>query len=136
MPNYQKTIAMGRVGRDPELRQVGESQVASFSIACTEKWTDRQTGELRESVTWYSCSVWGKLANTIMQYVTKGDALFCEGQVSARAYLSNDGEPKASLELKVFNFQFLGGNRGDSTSNDDSQYDEARGKIIDEDIPF
>jgi single-stranded DNA-binding protein len=69
-----------------------------------------------------------------MHYVTKGDALFCEGQVSARAYLGNDGEPKASLELKVFNFQFLG-SRGESTSNDDSQYDEASGKDVDS-IPF
>ena len=113
MPNYEKAQIIGHVGRSPELREVGNSQVASFSLAVSNKWTDKSTGEQRENTNWYTCSVWGKQADVIMRYVNKGDALFCEGTPTARAYIGKDGEARASLELKVFNFQFLGG-RGDS----------------------
>lgn len=132
MPNFQRTTIIGHVGGDPERRQVGDSQVANFSVAVTDKWTDKSTGELRESVTWYRCNVWGKAVDTIMKYVLKGNAIMCEGNVSARAYLTDSGEARASLELKVYSFTFLGS--GNSTNGQASNNGNQSQDI--DDIPF
>jgi single-strand DNA-binding protein len=129
MPNYQKCQVMGHIGRNPELREVGNTQVASFSLAVTDKWTDKNTGVKMERSNWYNCAVWGKQADVIMRYVSKGDAIFCEGTVEARAYMGQDGEPRASLDLKVFSFQFLGGNSGQSQTDDNASRDL-------DDVPF
>ena len=127
MPNFQETTIIGHVGRVPELREVGSSQVASFSVAVTDKWTDKQSGELVEKTNWYDVSAWGKQADVIMKYVKKGDAIFCKGSVEARAYLGNDGTARASLSLKLFSFQFLGGKSGNGN---------AGGNPPQDDIPF
>lgn len=129
MPNYERLIVIGHVGRDPKLRQVGDSQVANFSLAVTDKWTDRTTGEQVETTNWYNCAVWNKQAETIMEYVKKGNAIMLEGKPTARAYLGSDGEPKASLDMKVFSFTFLGGG---NDSSQDNQSDE----VDNENIPF
>jgi single-strand DNA-binding protein len=102
-------------------------------VAVSSAWTDTNTGERREKTNWYKCAAWGKQAEIANQYIKKGTQVQVIGTVEARAYMSNDGEPKASLELRVSQFILLGG-RGESTSNDDSQYEEARGNM--DSIPF
>lgn len=116
--NYHYTFVVGSVGRDPELRQAGNSQVASFSVAVTESWNDRQSGEKRERTTWYSCSAWGNLAEIVAQYVKKGDNIMLTGTVSARAYTGNDGQPRASLDLRVDDMQLLGSRRDSKQPTD------------------
>lgn len=133
MPSFQETTIIGHVGKNPELREVGSSQVANFSVAVTDKYTDKNTGELVEKTNWYDVSAWGKQADIIKQYVNKGDAIFCKGNVEARAYMGNDGTPRASLSLKLFSFQLLG-SRGNNSQADNEQY-EGMGTDT-EDIPF
>ena len=87
--------AHGNLGRDPELKEVGSSQVASFSIAA-------RTG--KDQTTWIDCSVWGKRADTVMQYLHKGDRVTVVGSGRIRTFDKKDGSEGKSLELNVSDF--------------------------------
>ena len=87
--------AHGNLGRDPELKQTDKSQVASFSIAA-------RTG--RDETTWIDCSVWGKRAETVMQYLHKGDRITVCGSAKVQIYEKKDGSEGKSLELNVSDF--------------------------------
>ena len=87
--------AHGNLGRDPELKEVGSSQVASFSIAA-------RTG--KDQTTWIDCSVWGKRAETVMSYLHKGDRVTVVGSGRIRSFDKKDGSEGKSLELNVSDF--------------------------------
>lgn len=106
---FSKTIVVGHLGRDPELRFTPSGQqVCSFSIATTRTWTD-QNGQPQEKTTWFRVTTWGKLAELCHQYLTKGRLVLVEGEVDASAWTGQTGEPRASLELNARNVRFLGG---------------------------
>ena len=120
MAGYQQTMIIGNVGRDVELRYTQSGvAVASFSVAVTERWT--QDGEKREKTNWYKVSAWRQLAEICNQYVNKGMQVMVVGNVEARGYTNNAGEPAASLELTARDIQFLG-SRGDSNHGDGGNY--------------
>jgi len=87
--------AHGNLGRDPELREAGQSQVASFSIAA-------RTGQ--DETTWINCSVWGKRADTVMRFFKKGSQVTVAGQGKVRTYQKKDGTEGQTLELNVSDF--------------------------------
>ena len=87
--------AHGNLGRDPELKEVGSSQVASFSIAA-------RTG--KDQTTWIDCSVWGKRAETVMSYLHKGDRVTVVGSGRIRTFDKKDGSEGKSLEVNVSDF--------------------------------
>lgn len=87
--------AHGNLGRDPELKEVGSSQVASFSIAA-------RTG--KDQTTWIDCSVWGKRADTVMEYLHKGDRVTVVGSGRIRTFDKKDGSEGKSLEVNVSDF--------------------------------
>ncbi len=136
MAGYQYTVIVGNVGRDPEMRYTqGGVPVASFSVAVTERWTDRQTNERKEKTNWYRVTCWRNLAETANNYVRKGTQILVVGTVSASAYMGQDNQPRATLELTAQNFQLLG-SRGDgqgSVGNDDFAPPDSENM---EDIPF
>ena len=107
---WHQTVVVGRLGGDPELRymQNGDA-VCNFSVAVSERWRDRQSGEQRERTTWYRVSVWGNQAENCNTYLAKGRLVVVTGNVSARGYINNNGEPAASLDLTSRNVRFLGG---------------------------
>jgi single-strand DNA-binding protein len=122
MAGYESTTIIGNVGRDVESRQTASgSNVSTWSVAVTTKWTDSQSGEKREKVNWYKVSAWGKLADIAAQYVKKGVQIMVVGTVTASAYMGQDGEPRASLELRADTFQLLGSN----AARDESEYEDA-----------
>jgi single-strand DNA-binding protein len=122
MAGYESTTIIGNVGRDVESRQTASgSNVSTWSVAVTTKWTDSQSGEKREKVNWYKVSAWGKLADIAAQYVKKGVQIMVVGTVTASAYMGQDGEPRASLELRADSFQLLGSN----AARDESEYEDA-----------
>lgn len=109
MAGWQQTIIVGNVGRDPETKMFPNGQmVCNFNVAVNRRWTDRNSNEQREETTWFRVACWGKQAETANQFVKKGSQIMVVGRVSVRAYMGNDGQPQASLELTADNFQLLG----------------------------
>jgi len=87
--------AHGNLGRDPELREVGQSQLASFSLAA-------RTGQ--DETTWINCSVWGKRADVVMRFLKKGSQVTVAGQGKVTTFQKKDGTEGKTLELKVSDF--------------------------------
>lgn len=105
---WHQTVVVGNLGGDPELRymQSGDA-VCNFSVAVTDRWRDRQSGEQRERTTWYRVAVWGAQAESCNTYLSKGRRVLVTGNVSARGYINNNGEAAASLDLRARDVRFL-----------------------------
>lgn len=126
---YQYTVIVGNVGRSPELRYTpGGAAVCDFSVAVNRKWTG-QDGQQNEKVTWFRVSCWNKLAETVNQYVTKGRQVLVTGEIEASAWVDDDGNARATLELNARDVKFLG-------SRDDAQAAPADEGGALADIPF
>jgi len=106
---YQKTVVVGHLGRDPEMRYTPSGvPVTSFSVATTRKWTNAN-GEQQEKTTWFRVTCWRKLAESTAQYLQKGRLVLVEGDVEASAWTDREGAARASLELTATTVRFLGG---------------------------
>jgi single-strand DNA-binding protein len=108
--------------------------VCSFSVAVTRKWNDRQTNERKEETTWYRVSAWRQLGETANQFVRKGMQIMVVGTVKTRAYLDQNQQPQASLELTADNMQFLGSRDGAGMDMGGEDYGSGGDNLSD--IPF
>ncbi|NOY88974.1 MAG: single-stranded DNA-binding protein [FCB group bacterium] len=117
--SVNKAILIGNLGKDPELRYTPSGKaVATFSLATTERWTG-QDGQKNETTTWHNIVAWGKQAEVIKEYLSKGRQVYIEGRIVNRSYDDKDGNKRYISEVVVQNFQFLG-NRG-ATSTETEQ---------------
>lgn len=140
--SVNKAILIGRLGKDPELRYTpGGKAVASFSLATTERWTG-DDGQRNESTTWHNIVAWGKQAELMKEYLSKGREVYIEGRISNRSYDDKDGNKRYISEVVVQNFQFIG-SRGDAPSNGPSRQQDSAPQPSpdnlgegDEDLPF
>lgn len=113
--SVNKAILLGNLGRDPELKYTSSGKaVCTFSLATSERWTGAD-GQKNESTCWHNIVAWGKQAEVIKEYMSKGRQLFIEGRIQNRSYDDKDGNKKYISEVVVQNFSFVGG-RGDSAS--------------------
>lgn len=120
--SWHQTIIVGNLGSDPELRYLNSgSVVCNFRMAVSERWRDRQSGEQRERTTWYSVAVWGPQAETCNTYLSKGRQVMVIGNVSADAYMNNNGEAAASLKMTARDVRFLSGDGGQQGGGQRSQ---------------
>jgi single-strand DNA-binding protein len=105
-----KVILIGNVGKDPELRYTPSGQaVCDLRMATNESWTDKQ-GQKQERTEWHSVVLWGKPAEIVKQYVTKGQKIFIEGRLQTRSWEDKtDGKKRYSTEIVANDFMFLGG---------------------------
>ncbi len=109
---YQHVVIVGNLGRDPEMRYTPSGvPVTTFSVAVNRKWKS-QDGEPREKTTWFRVKAWRKLGELCNQYLTKGQLVLVEGDIDASAWIGQDNEPRATLELTAQNVRFLGGHGG------------------------
>ena len=104
-----RTQVIGNIGQDATVRNLESGQAAiSFSVGASERWTDAQ-GVKQERTEWFNCTIWRKQDKVaIAQYLKKGTKVLVEGKVTARPWTNQTGELKASLELRVDNFEFVG----------------------------
>jgi len=103
-----KVIILGNVGQDPEVRFLPSGvAVANASIATSEKWRDKQSGQQQERTEWHRCVFFDKLAEIVQQYVKKGSKLYVEGQLQTRKWQAQDGTDRYSTEIKVRDMQML-----------------------------
>jgi single-strand DNA-binding protein len=130
---YQRTIVVGHLGRDPEMRYTPTGvPVTSFSIATTRRWTNAN-GEQQEKTTWFRVTCWRKQAELAAQYLQKGRLVLVEGEIDASAWTDKEGNPRASLELTASTVRFLGG-RGEA--GEAAGGGPAEELVGEDDIPF
>ena len=110
MAGVNKVIILGRLGNDPEMRYMptGEA-VANLSIATSESWTDKNTGEKREKTEWHRVVAFRKLAEIIGQYCKKGDQIYIEGKLQTRKWSDKSGQDHYITEIIADQMQMLGG---------------------------
>jgi len=109
---FNKVVLMGNLTRDPELRAIPSGQqVASFSLAVNRTWKNAN-GEQQEAVDYIDCNAWGKPAEIITQYMTKGSAILVSGRLQQRTW-DQDGQKRSKIEVVVEDFNFVGGGSGD-----------------------
>ena len=140
---YQKLTLVGNLGQDPELRYLSDGQpVANFSLACNRRWNDRHTGQQQEEVTWFRVSVWGRQAEAVNQYLSKGRQVLVEGRLrpdpgtgGPRLWTRNDGTAGASFEVAADRVQFLGGS-GNGNGSERSANGQAQPAYEADEIPF
>jgi len=138
--SFNKIIAVGNLGKDPELRYTPQGDpVCSFSLATNEKRKDKTTGELVDVTTWFRVTLWGRRAETASQYLTKGRPVYIEGRLRVEEWTDRDGKPRHTLEVHATDMQFIGGNRDEAPERPQTQGkapQEAPADPDDEDIPF
>ncbi|MCH6254932.1 single-stranded DNA-binding protein [Puniceicoccaceae bacterium K14] len=118
MPNYNKVQLMGNLTRDPELRVTPKgTPVCAFGMAINRVFRDDSGGN-REETTFVDVEAWGRQAEVISKYVTKGGPLFVEGRLKLDTWESKEGEKRSKLKVVLENMQLLGGgSRGESSSS-------------------
>jgi single-strand DNA-binding protein len=148
MPNLNCVFLMGNLTRDPEVRYTPSgTAVAQFGLATNRRWKDRQSGEMREEATFVDVEMWGRQAELVGQYLSKGRPVFVEGRLRLDQWDDrNTGQKRSRLKVVGRRFEFLGGRpdgvgRGAPTRRPASAQ-EASGSDLEEnfeaseDIPF
>lgn len=113
MASVNKVIIVGNLGRDPEMRTFPSGdQVANVTIATTDKWKDKQSGEMREATEWHRVVFNGRLAEIAGQYLRKGSQVYVEGSLRTRKWTDQSGVEKYSTEIRADQMQMLGSRQG------------------------
>jgi len=107
MPNYNKVVLMGNLTRDPELRYTPSGQaVADIRVAINRRRRGPD-GERRDSTTFVDVTAWGRQAEVINEYFSKGNAIFVDGRLSLDEWTSQDGQRRSKLRVVLENFEFI-----------------------------
>lgn len=147
MASLNKVMLIGNLGKDPEVRYTGSGQaVASFSLATSERFKNKQSGEWEEKTEWHRVTLWGKQAEVAGEYLARGKTVFIEGRLQTRKWTDRDGNEKYTTEIVGERMQMLGG-KGDGGGGGGGRRSEAGGvadttvsydepPFQDDDIPF
>jgi single-strand DNA-binding protein len=118
MPNVNKHILIGHLGRDPELKYLASgTAVCNFSLATSRRWKDSSSGEQKERTDWHNIVAWGKTGEICNERLVKGSAVYIEGRVETRTYEKN-GEKRYATETVAENVQFISGGSAKKTQHD------------------
>ncbi len=139
-----KVILVGNLGQKPEMRYTQtNTAVATLSIATSESWKDKESGEQREKTEWHRVVFFGKLAEIAEQYLDKGSQLYIEGKLQTRKWQDKEGNDKYTTEILGNEMNMLGSRQssGDGGAYDQSQpaqkpAEPSASNISEEDIPF
>lgn len=127
MSSVNKAIILGNVGRDPEIRstQSGD-RVANLSVATSESWKDKGSGEKRERTEWHRITIFNPhLVDVAEKYLKKGDKVYIEGAIQTRKWTDKDGQDRYTTEIVLQKFNgalvLLGGKSGDQAPTDEDE---------------
>jgi single-strand DNA-binding protein len=113
MASVNKVILVGNLGRDPEVRYSPDGgAIANFSVATTDTWKDKATGEKKENTEWHRIVFFGKTAEIVAQYLKKGSAVYVEGALRTRKWTDKEGQERYTTEVVGDRMQMLGGRSG------------------------
>ncbi|MBX2964885.1 MAG: single-stranded DNA-binding protein [Cyclobacteriaceae bacterium] len=126
MSGVNKVILIGRLGRDPEVRNLENGvAVANFTMATSETYKDRTTGEKRETTEWHNIVLWRGLAEIAQKYLHKGDMVYIEGKLRTRSW-EKDGVTRYTTEIVADNMTMLSPKGSGGSSGNDSGYSSNR----------
>jgi len=138
MASVNKVIIVGNLGKDPENRSFPDgSPVANISVACTEKYKDKQ-GQQQEITEWVNVVFFGKLAEIAGKYLVKGSSVYVEGKLKTEKYTDKNGIERYSTKVVANSMQMLGGKLGEKTEKDPfEQFTPGKNLAdLEDDIPF
>ncbi len=140
MANLNKVMIIGNLGKDPEVRHTQDGKaVASFTVATTDKWKDKQTGQQREKTEWHRVIAFNRLAEICDEYLHKGKQVYVEGRLRTRSW-EKDGITRYTTEIEAVTIQMLGNQ--ESGHHQNQSYNQNHGQSggyqqpSDDDIPF
>jgi single-strand DNA-binding protein len=139
MSSLNKIMLIGNVGNDPEIKAFDNgNEVANFSIATSEKWKDKTTGEQKEKTYWHNIAVFGGLVNVVKNYVKKGTKLYVEGASQTRKWQDNEGNDRYTTEvvLNGFNSNLILLSNKDSVDTVKQDSQPTQENTVDDEIPF
>ena len=118
MRGVNKVIIIGNLGADPEARQFNNGgSVTNISVATSEQWTDKQSGEKREATEWHRISLFNRLGEIAAQYLRKGSKVYIEGSLRTRKYQDQSGQDRYITEIRAEQMQMLDGISGGQSDN-------------------
>ncbi|PYR55077.1 MAG: single-stranded DNA-binding protein [Acidobacteria bacterium] len=144
MGSVNKVILVGNLGRDAELRYTpGGAAVATINMATTEVWNDK-AGQRQEKTEWHRVVLWGKPAESLTEYLTKGKQIYVEGRLQTRQWDDKDGNKRYTTEIRGDKIVLLGGGGraqpidrgGDAGTHAPAPAPESSEPLTDDDIPF
>ena len=150
MASVNKVIIVGNLGKDPETRYAPSGDaVTNITVATTETWKDKATGEKREATEWHRVVFFGKLAEIAGQFLKKGYKVYLEGKLKTRKWQDKDGHERYTTEINADEMKMLGG-KGDGQQSDPQRQQQASQRpqapqkpasgggfdSMDDDIPF
>lgn len=139
MAGVNKAIVVGNLGRDPEMRYTPSGvPVATFSVATSEEWKDKDSGQKQERTEWHRIVAWRGLAEVCGKYLRKGSQVYIEGKIQTRSWEDRDGVQRYTTEIVAQNMQMLGSpaRQGRGGEMDDGYRLEEPPSLPEDDIPF
>ena len=142
--SLNKVTLIGNLGRDPEIRNTSDGrEIANFSIATSESWKDKMTGEKKDKTEWHRIVCFNEgLTRVIKNYVKKGTKLYIEGQLQTRKWVDNENQEKYTTEIVLQNYNstlILLDSRGEAVQNQSTGSSSAPtfdNSDLDDEIPF
>jgi single-strand DNA-binding protein len=142
-----KVILVGNLGKDPETKSLPSgSALTSITVATTEGWKDKQTGEKKEHTEWHNVVFFDRLAEIAGQYLKKGSQVYIEGSLRTRKWQDKEGKDRYTTEVRATDMQMLGGKPGGSSGGSYERGSSAKAEtpaaavaeksFEDDDIPF
>lgn len=109
MSSVNKVILLGRIGQDPDVKYTARGDaVVNLSLATSESWKDKNSGEKKEETEWHRISIFGKPAEIAAQYIRKGSQVYIEGRIKSKKYTDKQGIERTAFEIQSDKFQMIG----------------------------
>jgi single-strand DNA-binding protein len=137
MASLNKVTLIGRLGKDPEVRrtQTGDA-ITNLSIATSEKYKDKKTGQYVENTEWHRVTAFGSLAEIMEKYLNKGQEVYIEGSIHTRKWTDASGVEKYSTDIKANSMLMLGDKKDSAPRAEPKHEPKPANEIIDDDVPF
>ena len=144
MASVNKAIIIGNLGKDPEVRYSASGDaMCNITVATSENWKDKATGEKKELTEWHRISFFGKLAEIAGQYLKKGSQVYIEGSIRTRKWTDKDGQERYTTEIRGDEMKMLGGKPNSTNVHEQKAPDSANSQKskpkfddLDDSIPF
>lgn len=125
MASVNKAIILGNIGKDPEVKYTASGEaICNITVATSESWKDKATGEKKDLTEWHRISFFGKLAEICGQYLKKGSQVYVEGSIRTRKWTDKEGQERYTTEIRGDEMKMLGSRQGMGAPASSDGYDE------------